>query len=62
MAKRGKRRQKRKRPVDRTKLLRSGLRLRVPPPKVEPPKKAYRRQREKERDREDLGREIDEAD
>jgi hypothetical protein len=59
MAKHARKRTSRRKP-DRAKLLRSGLRLRVPPPKVEPPPKAYRRTRERERDREELRREVEE--
>jgi hypothetical protein len=63
MAKRRRKGKKRKRKgkSDRLKLLRSGLRLRVPPPKVEPPKKAYQRERQKRRDREQIKRELDEV-
>jgi hypothetical protein len=59
MAKRTKKRSAPRRKPNRAKLLRSGLRLRVPPPKVEPSAKAYRRTRERERDREELGRELE---
>ncbi len=41
-------------------MRRAGLRLRVPPPKVEPPKTAYDRKRQKRLDAEEVEREVEE--